>query len=103
MLEDPRYRLDPGLDLGWNASRDKIPGIRQVLDPETLILTGLKVTNITHVFSLHRRLGETECLRGIWREISTLLETSPSWAAHGGDEEKGFSPGTWRSLSQVVY
>jgi hypothetical protein len=79
LLKNPRYRLDAGLDLGWNASLDKIPEVRQVTDLETLVLKGLKVTNIAHVFSLRMNPGDTEWLRNIWREISALLEVGP-WA-----------------------
>jgi hypothetical protein len=64
-LKDPRYRLDAGLDLGWNASLDRIPEVREVSDAEILVLKSLKVTDVTHVFSLRVKLGDTEWLRNI--------------------------------------
>ena len=79
-MKDARYQLDAGLDLGWNASLDEIPEVREVLHPDTLVLKGLEISNITQEFSLQRKPGDTEWLRYIWREISSLLEAGP-WSA----------------------
>ncbi|KAF4631121.1 hypothetical protein G7Y89_g7008 [Cudoniella acicularis] len=80
MLKNSSYRLDTGFpDLGWSASRDKLPEVRNVLDLEVLVLKGLKVASISRVFQLHRKSGDSEWLRRIWREVSILINAGP-WA-----------------------
>ncbi|KAE9367294.1 HET-domain-containing protein [Stipitochalara longipes BDJ] len=80
MLKDKRYKLGTEYpNLGWNASGGKAPEIRNVPDREVLVLKGLRVANISRVFPLHRKAGDSEWLRRIWKEVSVLLNAGP-WA-----------------------